>query len=137
MDQSKTTNVVGTPWTPPQRENPFPELRPISQAPSLTTLNACGFAIYGKSDEDEQTNSYLTTHYFVVMFVPLFPIARYRVVSLGRTSRKILGMTIATGNPRYGFLGKAELRKFEKIWQGAAVATAVALLLGAVLSALR
>ena len=78
----------------------FGSLKPIAQAPSLTTINGFGFRMYGKSDPDPDTNSYLTTYYFVALFIPVFPIARYRVVEVA-------------GN-RYSFLGKAPLRKLDR-----------------------
>jgi hypothetical protein len=77
------------------------EVEPVKRAPSLTTINGFGFKLYGKSDHDQQTDSYMTTHYFVALFVPLLPVGRYRVSS-----------------PSYGsyeFLGKGTLRTFDKV----------------------
>lgn len=76
--------------------NPFPDLSPIDKAPSLTTINTFGFKLYGKSDRDDETDSYMTTQYFVALFIPLFPIARYRVIS--------------EDGHGYRFLGKGKLR---------------------------
>lgn len=73
----------------------------MTKPPSLTTINTIGFKLYGKSDYDQQTDSFMTTHYFVAFFVPLFPIARYRVIS-----------------PSYGsfqFLGRGALRTIDKV----------------------
>ena len=80
------------------------ELEPISKAPSLFTLNTFGFKLYGKSDYDRETDSYMTTHYFVALFLPLFPVARYRVISEDGT--------------HYRFLGKGKFRQSEKIHLG-------------------
>ena len=95
------------PWASPSRArpsarkpNPFPDLASISKAPSLTTLNGFGFKLYGKSDFDPETDSYMTTQYFVALFVPLFPIARYRVIS--------------DDGSRFRFLGKGSLRGVDK-----------------------
>jgi len=91
----------------PQRTRPrarplwADEVSPVTKAPSLTTINGFGFKLYGKSDYDLQTDSFMATHYFVALFLPLFPIARYRVTS-----------------PCYGsyeFLGKGTLRTIDKI----------------------
>lgn len=76
------------------------ELSPMGSAPSLTTINGFGFKLYGKSDYDPETDSYMTTHYFVALFVPLFPLGRYRVISPDGSS--------------YSFLGKGKLRGFDK-----------------------
>jgi hypothetical protein len=77
------------------------ELEPVSKAPSLFTLNTFGFKLYGKSDYDSESDSYMTTHYFVALLLPLIPIARYRVISEDGYS--------------YRFLGKGKLRRFDWI----------------------
>lgn len=48
--------------------------------PTLFTFNGIGATFYGSSDLDATTNSYITTHYLVAVFVPLFPLGRYRVI---------------------------------------------------------
>ena len=78
----------------------FAGLIPIKSAPSLQTINGCGFSMYGSSDVDRETGSYMTTYYFVLIFIPIFPIRRYRV--------------IASGGDSYRFLAKGPLRDFDK-----------------------
>jgi len=75
------------------------DLEPISSAPSLHTINGCGFTMYGSSDH-RPDGSYMTTYYFVILAIPLFPIARYRVMHAGGNS--------------YKFLGKGHLRTLDK-----------------------
>ena len=77
------------------------ELTPLRSAPSLATVNGFGFKLYGNSDYDPDTDSYMTTHYFVALFIPLFPVARYRVISSDGSS--------------FRFLGKGRLRTFDKV----------------------
>jgi len=77
------------------------ELRPVRSTPSLTTINGFGFKLYGNSDYDPETDSYMTTHYFVALFIPLFPVARYRVISPDGSS--------------FSFLGKGRLRTIDKV----------------------
>ena len=77
----------------------YGDLIPISSAPSLHTINGIGTTMYGSTDHDPASGSYLSTHYFVFFAIPIFPISRYRV--------------IPTGNG-YRFLGKAPLRTFDK-----------------------
>lgn len=84
------------------------DLKPISNAPSLQTVNGIGTTLYGYSDYDKNTKSYLTTLYFVFFAIPIFPIARYRAVSLG-------------GNA-YRFMGKAPLRKSDVVHRFVAAA---------------
>ena len=77
----------------------YGDLTPISSAPSLHTINGIGTTMYGSTDHDSASGSYLSTYYFVFFAIPIFPISRYRV--------------IPTGNG-YRFLGKAPLRTFDK-----------------------
>lgn len=74
-------------------------LSPISAAPSLSTINGIGCKLYGSSDTDPSTGSYLSTYYFVFFYIPIFPICRYRVTSSGDS---------------YRFFGKAPLRTCDK-----------------------
>lgn len=83
-----------------QNHHLFCNLRTISSAPSLHTINGVGFSLYGNSDYDLPSKTYMATYYFVFFFIPIFPIRRYRVRS--------------TGDGGYQFLGKASLRPFDK-----------------------
>jgi hypothetical protein len=75
------------------------DLRPISSAPSLSTINGIGFKLYGSTNKNPANGSYMATYYFAVLFIPIFPIARYRVIPTGAG---------------YRFLGKGPLRPFDK-----------------------
>jgi len=79
-------------------QNNFGDLEPIKSAPSLYTINGIGVTLYGNT-EHKPDGSYMATYYFVFFFIPLFPIARYRVIHSGRS---------------YRFLGKGKLRTFDK-----------------------
>jgi len=85
----------------------FADLKPISGAPWLFTLNGIGFTLYGHSDFDAETQSFIAIYYFTVLFIPIFPIARYRVIN-------------EKGNS-YRFLGKLPLRSFDRLHLGLAV----------------
>ena len=63
---------------------------PISKAPTLYTINGIGSKIYGD------------TLYFVFFFIPIFPIARYKLDKHGDS---------------YSFYGKLELHKWQNIWK--------------------
>lgn len=78
----------------------YGDLEPIDSAPSLYTINGCGVTLYGNTDHDSESGSYMATYYFVLVFIPIFPICRYRVISSGGNS--------------YRFLGKGPLRTFDK-----------------------
>jgi hypothetical protein len=75
------------------------ELEPIKKAPSLSTINGIGVTLYGSTDKNPSDGSYMATYYFVFFFIPIFPIARYRVIPTGGG---------------YRFLGKGPLRTFDK-----------------------
>ena len=84
-----------------EKENEiFRNLSPIKAAPELRTINGIGLTLYGSTDPDPRTGSYLTTYYFVFLMIPLFPICRYRVTRNGSS---------------YRFFGKAPLRTCDKV----------------------
>ena len=63
---------------------------PVSSAPSLSLINGCGTTIYGK------------TLYFVIIGIPILPIARYNCEE--------------TFNG-YRFFGKLKLHTWQKVWK--------------------
>jgi len=73
--------------------------KPIKKAPSMHTINGVGTRVYGD------------TQYFVFLFIPIIPIARYTVIN--------------HGNGSYSFLGKLELHQWQKIWKFIAIAVLV------------
>lgn len=75
----------------------YEDLKPIDSAPSLSTFNGIGTKLYGRRDYDATTNSYIATLFFTVLFIPIFPIAAYRVID--------------AGGGYYRFLGKARLSR--------------------------
>ena len=91
---------------------------PITSAPSLFTWNGFGFSVLGRSDYDQETKSYSTTHYFVAFWaIPLFPIGRYRVID--------------RGGQGYSFLGKLPFRKADRWHLGIGLAAiAIMILIG-------
>jgi hypothetical protein len=97
-----------------RKQRIFGALEPISSAPMLGTINGFGCTIYGNSNHDPESGSYEVTHYFVALFVPILPIARYRVIWAG-------------GN-KYQFLGKLPLRKVDR-WHLGIVAAAMIVML--------
>lgn len=78
----------------------FGDLEPLAGAPSLSTINGIGTTLYGATDFDARTGSHMSTLYFVFLAIPLFPLARYRVIQNGNS---------------YRFLGKGPLRQGDKI----------------------
>ena len=75
--------------------------KPIKSTPPLTTFNGIGFTLYGCTDLDPETKSYTATHYFTFFFIPIFPIARYRVIEAGSRSWRFLGKVPLSRNNRW------------------------------------
>lgn len=86
----------------------------ISSAPALISWWGNGFTIYGQYDNDPATNSYTANYYLTVLFLPVLPLRRYRVIQ--------------TGHNRYQFLGKLPLRKGDR-WHLGIGLTAIAIAL--------
>ncbi|MBI5545228.1 MAG: hypothetical protein HY901_15165, partial [Deltaproteobacteria bacterium] len=63
---------------------------PLQSAPSLATVNGCGISMYGKRDPWPD-GSYVATTFLTLVFVPLFPLAAYRVLDQGGNSYLFLG----------------------------------------------
>src|SRR5207244_144824 len=80
----------------------FPDMQPITKPPTLTTVNGIGPTLVGRRDYDSATYSYVKTHCFAVLFIPLLALGAYRVCDA----------------PRGGwyFLGKVPLSGFARTW---------------------
>jgi hypothetical protein len=103
-----------------RKQRVFGTLKPISSAPSLSTINGFGFTLYGRSDYDPETSSYAATRYFVALFVPVFPVGRYRVIDMG--------------GKQYRFFGKLPFRNADRWHLGIAAAAIAAMILSSVIS---
>jgi hypothetical protein len=91
--------------------------KPVSSAPGLRTVNGIGTTLYGSSDYDRETDSYIATYYFVFFAIPLFPITRYRVTN--------------NGSRTYSFLGEHPLRVGDRWHLGIVIGSIVALIIAA------
>ena len=80
--------------------------RPLERAPTLFTLNGIGFRLYGERDRWPD-GSYVATYCFCVVFIPIVPVAAYRV-------RQVSTMS-------YQFLAKEPLGPIAKVWRGVAL----------------
>ena len=60
-------------------------------SPKLYTLNGIGTTFYGRRDWDEVTKTYTTTQWLVALFLPVFPIASYKVSDSGVKTYLIYG----------------------------------------------
>ena len=76
---------------------------PVSSAPSMYTLNGCGTTIYGD------------TLWFVLILIPIWPIARYKLSRQGKS---------------FTFYGKLPLHKWQNIWRIIAVLVVVWIIYG-------
>lgn len=69
----------------------FPSMEQGKKAPSLSTINGVGTRFTGCRDHDAETQSYVTTLVFSVLYIPLFAISAWRVISAGGGHYRILG----------------------------------------------
>jgi hypothetical protein len=83
-------------------EDRFPNLQPIGSAPSLSTVNGIGPCLWGRRDEDAETETYVSTLCFCAAFIPLLCLRAYRVAEAGP------GV--------YCFLGREPLSPLAKAW---------------------
>src|ERR1700677_4556547 len=60
-------------------EERFPEMTPISKPPTLSSINGIGTFAYGHRDHDVETGTYVLTHFFGIVFIPLIALGAYRV----------------------------------------------------------
>src|ERR1051325_291740 len=97
---------------PDHLRHKFPDLRPIKNPPTLHTINGIGTTVYGRRDFDEETGTYIKTHCFCFLFLPLVAIGAYRVADAG------------PGNGWY-FIGKERLSPFAKAWNWSILALAL------------
>jgi len=63
----------------------LPGWRAIERAPTMYTMNGFGTKLYGRRDEHAATMTATVTLYVTGLFVPLFPIGVYRVVTLSNS----------------------------------------------------
>lgn len=87
-----------------QRNRIFDDIDTSKKSPGLFTLNGIGATFYGSRDKDPATGSYVTTHWFVFAFLPIFPLGAYRVVDAGGNRYQIFGkVPLSKGPKRYGY----------------------------------
>lgn len=74
-----------------RRARVFKNVDRSKKSPSLYTLNGIGATFYGRRDHDPGTQSYVTNHWFTVLFLPIIPLASYRVSDAGANKYSIYG----------------------------------------------
>jgi hypothetical protein len=57
-------------------------LEPITSAPTMSSVNGIGTKLYGES-ERAPDGTHVATLFFIVLFIPIYPIAQYLVQELG------------------------------------------------------
>ncbi len=89
--------------------------QPLKAAPALFTFNGFGVSLYGGRDQ-RSDGSRVSTTCLCALFVPLFPLAAYRVVP--------------QGGGRYLFLSRERLSRFARAWQRLVVAATLLVVAG-------
>lgn len=90
----------------------FPDVDPRRQSPILFRINGFGFGLYGRRSHDPETGTYVKRHCFCALWIPLIPIASYRVADADRG---------------WYVLGRLQLSPLERAVRGAVALAAVAL----------
>ncbi|VTR92417.1 hypothetical protein : Uncharacterized protein OS=Cystobacter violaceus Cb vi76 GN=Q664_07235 PE=4 SV=1 [Gemmata massiliana] len=80
----------------------FPDLQPGKRPGSLSTVNGFGMGLVGRRDDDPETGTYVVTHVFRALFIPILAVGAYRVAD-------------AQGGGWY-CLGKVPLSPFARVW---------------------
>lgn len=57
----------------------FPNMTPISSAPSVWSIFGCGLMAYGQREHDAESGTCVKTRFFTIPFIPIFAIDAYRV----------------------------------------------------------
>lgn len=95
----------------------FPDMEPITTAPTLYLINGCGLKLSGQRNVDPQTGTYLSTQCFVLLFIPIFCLKTFRIAQ-------------AEGGGWY-FLGREPLSWLAKSWN-IFVLTSITFLIGGI-----
>jgi hypothetical protein len=75
----------------------FPEMRPIHKPPSLFALYGCGTRAFGDRDYDPETGTYVVTHWFTLLYLPIIPLGSYRVANAANGGWYCLGRVPVSG----------------------------------------
>lgn len=86
---------------PEMAAQPAAEMQPVTSAPALTTINGIGTTLYGSAPFPSDQRLRYSILYFVILYIPIFPIARYVVEP--------------TGSNQWKFFGKTKWTKFMKV----------------------
>jgi hypothetical protein len=76
------------------------------------TFLGFGTKFYGKTRYNPENNSYITTKWFSLNLIPLFPIKSYRVIKEPKPKEKSFHFTITASND-FGFGIKDNLKQFK------------------------
>lgn len=90
----------------------FPDMTPLSSPPVLFTMNGVGTTVYGHRDYDAETQTYVKTMYFCVVFIPVIALRAYRV---------------ADAESGWYFLGRVPLSPAARSWNLALLAAVIGL----------
>jgi tetratricopeptide (TPR) repeat protein len=81
-------------------EQRFPNMRPIRSMPTLSTVNGIGCMLIGGRDHDPETGTYIKTHAFCLLFVPLLNLGAYRVANAPQGGWYFIGREPLSGLAR-------------------------------------
>jgi hypothetical protein len=78
----------------------FPNMTPIKSAPSLSTINGCGFRLYGSRDADAYTGTHVATWCLTILYLPVLMLRAYRVAQGANGKWYFIGREPLSGRAR-------------------------------------
>ena len=82
---------------------------PNGNIPYIRSINGCGIALYGRADYHKESNSYITSLYCILGFIPIFPVKRFRVKLVSSD------FYVVQSSSKYLFMWRLPLTKSQRL----------------------
>jgi len=92
----------------------FPEMRWVETVPPMNMVSGFGFTLLGERGRDPQTNTFVTTVYLCVLFIPVFAFGSYRVAEISGNAAYLVVGHVSYSSWR--FYGRVPMSWFLKSW---------------------
>jgi hypothetical protein len=102
----------------------FPDMIPVESVPSLNMIFGFGFGMFGERNFDKQTNTYVTTVFLFIFFIPIFAFGSFRVGEASEEQSHMLGRVTAQ---TFQFHGRVPMSRLVKGWNWLVLVAGVSL----------
>ncbi|MBY0228536.1 MAG: hypothetical protein K2W96_04570, partial [Gemmataceae bacterium] len=75
----------------PSLRDRFPTMRPLAEVPTVGTLAGCGLGLSGRREPDAESGSFVSSHCLMLLGLPVWALAAYRVQRSPRGNWQFLG----------------------------------------------